>query len=92
MASSTANPARVVSSLVTEIRVEMVRRDLTIASAAAHFCVTPQTVGRKLNGHRTLTIEDVIGFADWLGLPASELLARAEAVTATKRPTSKRAA
>ena len=84
------NSQRIVTLLAVEIRAEMMRQGHTLASAAEHLCIAPQAVGRKLNGHRGLSLSDLVDIADWLGVSAAELMARAEA--AAKRPTSKRRA
>lgn len=79
-----AGTAAPLPHLYTEIRAEMVRRGETVASAAAHFCLDRTNINRKLSGRAIFSVADLLGFADWLDVPAADLLARAE--VAAKRP------
>ena len=92
--AQTAHGATIAAHVATEIRAEMVRHGETITSAAERFGVAPSGISRKLSGAYALTLADLLGFADWLGIAAADLLARAEAqaIAATKRPGKGRAA
>ena len=78
-AQNETDTSGVVDQLATEIRVEMTRLRRTTVAAGTHFGVTASTIRRKLTGDTALSVADLIGFADWLGVPAADLLARAEA-------------
>jgi transcriptional regulator with XRE-family HTH domain len=83
-ATQSAQAKRVLDQIFTEIRVEMTRNSETFTTAGRHFGVTPSSVSRKLSGDRALTVADLIGFADWLGVSATDLLSRAEDHTAKR--------
>jgi len=72
---------RQIAQLATEIRIEMTRQRRTLDDAGAAFGFSGSAISRKLAGTRALTVADLFRFADWLSVPAAELVARAESQT-----------
>lgn len=65
----------------------MTRQRRTTVAAAEAFGVTASTIRRKFVGDSygtSLSLDDLFRFAEWLDVPASELLARAESHAAKK--------
>ena len=65
-----------------EIRAEAARHRLPLAFLADKAGVSRQTFSRKINGQISFRLREVNGVANYFGLTASELLARAEAALA----------
>lgn len=61
-----------------EIRAEAARHRLPLAFLAAKAGVSRQTFSRKINGQMSFRLKEVNGVANYFGLTASELIARAE--------------
>lgn len=68
-----------------EIRAEAARHRLPLAFLAAKAGVSRQTFSRKINGQMSFRLKEVDGVANYFGLTASELLARAEAALAASK-------
>ena len=65
--------------LAAEIRAEAARQRVTVTALARQVGMSTKTCSRKLQGHSGITTADLWQFADALGVPAGELIARAEA-------------
>lgn len=65
-------------NLNAEIRAEMARQKITVADLARSLGVTRQSASRKLNASHPINNEDLSGVAAALGVPAWELIRRAE--------------
>lgn len=70
-------------SLLTEIKVEMVRAGKTVSDLATALNVARPTISKKLNGHTEFTYGEVAKVAEVLNISASELVRRAEETKTT---------
>ncbi len=66
------------ASLRGEIRAEMARQGLTRQSLASAADMSVWSLGRALSGSRDFGFTEVVDVAAALGIPAHELIARAE--------------
>jgi len=66
------------ASLRGEIRAEMARQGLTRQSLASASTMSVWSLGRALSGSRDFGFTEVVDVAAALGIPAHELIARAE--------------
>jgi len=63
----------------------MGRRRKSRADLAQTLGVHPATAARRLDGEVPFDIVELCTVADWLGLTVTELIARAERLTASER-------
>ena len=66
------------TSLRGEVRAEMARQGITRQTLADRTDISVWAIGRALSGQRDFSLTEVLSIAAALGLPASELVARAE--------------
>lgn len=70
--------------VAAEIRAEAARQGVTFLALAEGSGMSIKTCSRKLRGHSGITTTDLWRLAHVLGVSASELVARAEAVDAAR--------
>jgi len=65
-------------AVASEVRAEMGRQRKTQADLAAVLKIYPATAARRLDGSVPFDVVELATVARWLGVTASELMARAE--------------
>lgn len=65
-------------NVALEIRAEAARQQITLKEVAHRMNTYPERLSRAFNGERKLKYSEVIQAANALGVPASELMRRAE--------------
>lgn len=65
-------------SLVTELKVEMVRSNCDIGTLAEELGMSRTLLSQKFNGHKDFKYEELQRIAERLQVPAWELIRRAE--------------
>lgn len=60
------------------VRAELVVQRRTSVSLARHLGISPHTLASRLSGDIPFDLVEVARVAEWLGLSASELVARAD--------------
>jgi plasmid maintenance system antidote protein VapI len=65
-----------------EIRAELARRQLTIAWLADELAMSRSSLQRKVNGARSLTIDDAVACAQALGIGLDRLFSHTEQAAA----------
>lgn len=71
------------TALAAELRAEMARQGRNLTDLAEALNVAPYTAKMRHNGTIAIDADDLDKIAPWLGLRASELLARAEQALAS---------
>lgn len=66
--------------LAAEVRADLARGRVGIASVATRIGMRRATLSQRLNGHSPFTLAELDAVASVLGTTASELIARAETV------------
>jgi len=70
------------AGLAGEVRAEMARQGVTAAAVAQAIDISRTSLSRKLNGSGEFTVAEMLRVSNFLGLPLSDLLRRAESVAA----------
>ena len=74
------------NGIIEEIRAELARQKRTLRDLSKASGVSYDSVLRKVNQQtRALSLDEFLSFSNALNLPASELLARAEAALAASK-------
>lgn len=77
------NQATTSRRIADEVRAEMGRQRKSQADLARALGMHASTVSRRLDGSSAFDISELVTLAEWLGVSASTLLARAEARAST---------
>ena len=67
-------PNNVRAMIAAEVRAEMARQNRTQRDLAERLGITQPSVQLRLSGQRPFRAEELPVIADWLGVPASQLL------------------
>lgn len=70
------------AGLAGEVRAEMARQGLTVATVAQGADISPASLSRRLNGSSEFTVAEMFRVAGFLGMTLSDLLRRAESAGA----------
>jgi transcriptional regulator with XRE-family HTH domain len=70
------------SQVAGAIRAEMAWQKRTGVDLAKHLGVAQPTISKRLNGETPFDLDEIERVAEWLGVAPSELIARADRVTA----------
>ena len=66
------------AAISKQIRIELAERRMSQQAAGEALGVTPATINRYLQGHRSIPMPVFCGAAELFGLRPSDLMARAE--------------
>lgn len=70
---------RLEAAIITQLRVELAERDMSQQDFAAAIALPSATLSRYMKGHRSIPMPTFFKMAEVLGVPAKDLMERAEA-------------
>lgn len=70
---------RLEAAIRTQLRVELAARDMSQQEFAAALDMPSATLSRYMKGHRSIPMPTFFKMAEVLGVPAKDLMERAEA-------------
>jgi transcriptional regulator with XRE-family HTH domain len=67
-------PTSVTEQVARRVRVELASQRKTGVALAQHLGIKQAAFSRRLNGYVPLSVDELVGIAEYLGIPPADLL------------------
>jgi len=76
------SPSTYREAVAAELRAEMARQRKTVNDLASLLQISQSAASRRFNGEMDVSLDEISVVAEWLGVPFTDWLVRATAVSA----------